>query len=105
MRFSPVWSAMVFAMSSSAASPLSFTAHRFQLSMRTSALPASLTISNDLRQLLHLTTRYGDLDLSFRPAGTEGFSELAPRSLTVEIRGVPVAVATLEDVIRSKEAA
>jgi hypothetical protein len=56
-------------------------------------------------QLLNLTTRYGDLDLSFRPAGTEGFSELAPRSLTVEIRGLPVAVASLEDVIRSKEAA
>jgi|ERR1700680_1024920 len=56
-------------------------------------------------QLLNLTTRYGDLDLSFRPAGTEGFSELAPHALTVEIRGLPVAVATLEDVIRSKEAA
>lgn len=55
--------------------------------------------------LLNLVTRYGDLDLSFRPAGTEGFSDLAPRSLTMEIRGLSVAVATLEDVIRSKEAA
>jgi len=33
------------------------------------------------------------------------FSDLAPRSLTMEIRGCQVAVATLEDVIRSKEAA
>lgn len=56
-------------------------------------------------QLLNLVTRYGDLDLSFQPAGTQGFSELAPRSRTIEIRGCPVAVATLEDVIRSKEAA
>jgi hypothetical protein len=55
--------------------------------------------------LLNLVTRYGDLDLSFRPAGTEGFSDLARHSLTMEIRGLPVAVAKLEDVIRSKEAA
>jgi hypothetical protein len=55
--------------------------------------------------LLNLVTRYGDLDLSFRPAGTEGYNELASRSLTVEIRGCQVAVANLEDVIRSKEAA
>jgi len=55
--------------------------------------------------LLNLVTRYGDLDLSFRPAGTEGFSELAPRSLTIEVRGLQIAVAALEDVIRSKEAA
>jgi hypothetical protein len=55
--------------------------------------------------LLNLVTRHGDLDLSFRPAGTEGFSELAPRSHAVEIRGFQVAVADLEDVIRSKEAA
>jgi hypothetical protein len=55
--------------------------------------------------LLNLVTRYGDLDLSFRPAGTEGFSELAPRSLMMQIQGCQVAVATLEDVIHSKEAA
>ena len=55
--------------------------------------------------LLNLVTRYGDLDLSFRPAGTEGFSELAPRSLTIEVSGLQIAVAALEDVIRSKEAA
>src|SRR5262245_50839718 len=43
-------------------------------------------------QLLNLVTRYGDLDLSFRPAGTDGFSDLAPRALTVEIRGYKVPV-------------
>jgi len=55
--------------------------------------------------LLNLVTRYGDLDISFKPAGTEGFSELAPRSLTVQLGACQVAVANLEDVIRSKEAA
>lgn len=55
--------------------------------------------------LLNLTTRFGDLDLSFQPAGTGGFSELAPRAVALEIRGLRVPVAALEDVIRSKEAA
>jgi hypothetical protein len=56
-------------------------------------------------QILNLTTRFGDLDLSFRPAGTEGFSELKPRAVPMRIRDLEVAVAALEDVIRSKEAA
>ena len=78
--------------------------------IRTSDTPEGVRFPHDAGflanvLLLNLVTRYGDLDLSFRPAGTEGFSELAPRALTVEIRGCPVAVAALEDVIRSKEAA
>jgi hypothetical protein len=56
-------------------------------------------------QILNLTTRFGDLDLAFRPAGTRGFSELEPRSVPMRIRDLTVAVAALEDVIRSKEAA
>jgi hypothetical protein len=56
-------------------------------------------------ELLNLVTLYGDLDLTFRPAGTEGFADLARRAEKVMIRGVGVSVAALEDVIRSKEAA
>lgn len=56
-------------------------------------------------QLLNLVTRCGDLDLAFQPAGTGGFSDLAVRAIEIEIRGVAVPVAALEDVIRSKEAA
>lgn len=55
--------------------------------------------------LLNLVTRAGDLDLSFTPAGTRGYVDLAERAETVVLYGVPVRVATLEDVIRSKEAA
>ncbi len=61
-----------------------------------------------LRQmkLLNLTTRFGDLDLSFEPAGTRGYEELAPRSVRYDLgEGVVVPVAALEDIIRSKEAA
>lgn len=55
-----------------------------------------------------LTTRWGDLDLMFVPAGTGGYSDLSKGAdtLTVSEDGeVTVAVAALSDVIRSKEAA
>lgn len=55
--------------------------------------------------LLNLVTRVGDLDLSFTPAGTTGYADLAARAMKVPIHGVAVPVAALEDVIRSKEAA
>jgi hypothetical protein len=56
-------------------------------------------------QLLNLVTRAGDLDLSFMPAGTHGYADLAASATTMTIDGVLVPVASLEDVIRSKEAA
>jgi len=56
-------------------------------------------------ELLNLVTRLGDLDLSFAPAGTGGYADLAPRAVPTVIRGVTVAVSALEDIIRSKEAA
>jgi len=61
-----------------------------------------------LRQmkLLNLTTRFGDLDLSFEPSGTGGYAELSPRAVPYDLgEGLLVRVAALEDIIRSKEAA
>jgi hypothetical protein len=55
--------------------------------------------------LLNMTTRCGDLDLSFTPAGTGGYEDLAPRAVTFDVRGLVIRVAALADVIRSKEAA
>ena len=55
--------------------------------------------------MLNLTTRYGDLDLSFEPAGTRGYDDLVRDSLAIDIRDTRVVVASLADVIRSKEAA
>jgi hypothetical protein len=43
--------------------------------------------------------------LSVTPAGTTGDADLAAHATVVPIHGVPVLVASLEDVIRSKEAA
>jgi hypothetical protein len=56
-------------------------------------------------ELLNLVTRFGDLDLSFRPSGTEGYRDWAPRAAEMLIGDLRVAVAALADVIRSKEAA
>jgi len=56
-------------------------------------------------QLLNLSTPFGDLDLSYEPAGTSGYGDLARNAVIYEIAGRRVAVASLDDIIRSKEAA
>jgi hypothetical protein len=53
----------------------------------------------------NLVTDHGRLDITFSPSGTEGFPDLTRDAVHLTILGVPVAVASLEDVIRSKEAA
>lgn len=52
-----------------------------------------------------LTTRAGNLDVMFSPAGTHGYDDLRRGARREQIAGVAVAVAALADVIRSKEAA
>ncbi len=52
-----------------------------------------------------LETAPGRLDLVFEPSGTRGYEDLARRAGDYDIGGVRVRVASLEDVIRSKEAA
>jgi hypothetical protein len=56
-------------------------------------------------QMLNLRTDFGDFDLSFRPAGFSGFVDLAKNAVDVPIAGVAVPVASLNDVIHSKESA
>lgn len=56
-------------------------------------------------ELLNLITRAGDLDLAFVPAGGAAYEDLVRRAVQVRVRNVTIAVASLEDVIRSKEAA
>jgi len=56
-------------------------------------------------RMLNLTTRCGDLDLTFSPAGIGTYADLVARAVRLDIEGVTVLVATLEDVIRSKQTA
>lgn len=52
-----------------------------------------------------LGTSGGRLDLVFEPSGTGGYADLARGAVEMQIDDVRVRVASLEDVIRSKEAA
>ncbi len=56
-------------------------------------------------RLLNMVTRFGNLDIAFEPSGTRGYDDLKRDAVTVDIRGLAVPVASLADVIRSKEAA
>ena len=54
--------------------------------------------------MLNLTCAAGDFDLVFSPAATPtGFDELIGSSVRVQVGDEEVAVASLEDVLRSKE--
>ncbi len=78
--------------------------------IRTEGEPDGLPFDRSAQMLsnvsiLNLTTRHGDLDLTFVPAGTRGYDDLRRQALEIEVRGTRVVVAALADVIRSKEAA
>jgi hypothetical protein len=55
--------------------------------------------------LLNLTTRCGDLDLTFSPVGIGTYDDIRPTSVAFDIDGLTVYVARLDDVIRSKRTA
>jgi hypothetical protein len=53
----------------------------------------------------NLTTPHGDLDITFSPSGTQGYPDLIREADEEPFFGVVVHVASLADVIRSKQAA
>ena len=55
--------------------------------------------------LWNLVTSAGRIDIAFRPSGTEGYDDLARNAVRFEVFGVDLLVASLADIIRSKEAA
>jgi len=78
--------------------------------VRAEGHPDGLEFLHDGRSLSragvwNLVTKFGELDLSFVPTGTEGYDDLRRDSVVVDLRGVTVRVASLADVVRSKEAA
>ena len=56
-------------------------------------------------RIWNLITRLGDLDITFEPSGTRGYDDLQPGVVVMRVGDVDVPVASLADVIRSKEAA
>lgn len=78
--------------------------------VRTTGVEAGLPFAHDGESLgrarvWNLTTRAGDLDVSLVPAGTQGYADLARDAVTVTAFGVAIPVASLADVVRSKQAA
>lgn len=78
--------------------------------IRTADAPEGLPFAHDRTSLAgaeicSLTTSAGDLDVTFVPAGTRGFSDLMHDAVAIELEGGPVYVASLADIVRSKEAA
>ena len=78
--------------------------------IRTEGVPEGLPFSHDAASLAgvgiwNLTCEFGEFDISFMPSGTDGYEDLVRTALRVEVRGEQMPVASLADVIRSKEAA
>jgi hypothetical protein len=78
--------------------------------IRVEGEPKGLDFANDAASLArastwNLTTDAGDLDITFMPAGTKGYADLRAHATVIEILGVPTTLASLGDVVRSKEAA
>jgi hypothetical protein len=55
--------------------------------------------------LWNLVTSAGRLDIAFAPSGTDGYADLMNDGVPFDVFGVRLNVASLEDIIRSKEAA
>jgi hypothetical protein len=76
----------------------------------TQSEPQGLPFDHDARSLAdanvwNLVTDHGRLDISFVPSGTYGYDDVARDAVHLTILGVTADVASLADVIRSKEAA
>ena len=73
-------------------------------------VPEGLPFSHNAASLAgsaawNLVTRFGHLDIAFVPHGTTGFDDLRRDAMNVDIAGMQIAVASLADIIRSKQAA
>ena len=56
-------------------------------------------------EILNLVTDYGRFDITSVPAGTRGYEDLRRDAVRMQIDDLDVVVASLADVVRSKEAA
>ena len=76
----------------------------------TASEPEGIAFSHDARSLAevnvwNLVTDHGRLDLTFVPSGTSGYEDVSRDAVRLVVLGVEIDVASLADVIRSKEAA
>jgi len=55
-------------------------------------------------EMWNLVTAAGRLDIAFVPSGTEGFDDLVGDAVRFDVYGVELLAASLNDIVRSKEA-
>jgi hypothetical protein len=73
---------------------------------RTEAVPFACDAAGlAASQVWNLVTDAGDLDIAFRPSGTQGYPDLRRDAVSADIYDITVQIASLADVIRSKQAA
>lgn len=75
----------------------------------TESVPEGLPFSCDAEtlaraKLWNLVTDAGRIDIIFEPSGTQGFEDLVRSAVTFRAFGVEVHAASLEDILRSKQA-
>jgi len=78
--------------------------------IRTESAPEGVPFACDAQTLAaaqtwNLITDVGDLDIAFQPAGTRGYPDLHRGAVQAELYASTVEIASLGDVIRSKQAA
>ncbi|OBK37019.1 hypothetical protein A5658_05005 [Mycobacterium sp. 1245111.1] len=78
--------------------------------IRTEGVPEGVPLPCDGASLAaaetwNLVTDAGDVDLSLRPSGTAGYPDLLRAAVATDLYDSPVLIASLGDVIRSKQAA
>ncbi len=56
-------------------------------------------------EMRNLVTAAGRLEIAFVPSGTEGFDDLVRDAVRFDVYGVELLAASLNDIVRSKEAA
>ena len=83
---------------------------RLNAKIRTDAVPEGLPFSTSAEAMrgllmLNLTTKYGDLDITFHPSGTDGYPDLIKNAEERNLGTVTIRIATLADIVRSKAAA
>lgn len=83
---------------------------RLNARIRTDAVPGGLPFDTSAEAMrgvlmLNLTTDFGDLDITFRPSGTDGYEDLVQGAEDRQVGTLTIRVAALADVVRSKEAA
>jgi hypothetical protein len=89
---------------------LSAALHAVHAKVWTASEPEGVPFDDDSASLgsvdvWNLVTDFGRLDITLRPSGTDGYADVARDAVRLTILGTSVNVASLADIVRSKEAA